>query len=178
VSKFFNENELLKRLKIELPETSSHNHNHLSISRKFCSWNRVVKIPIINKTRGSSFNIVARLRAGRSGFESRQGEGFFSLRYRVQTGSCAHPLSYTTGTGVSFPAIKRLRPEADHSVPSSTEVLECVELYLHSHNTSSWRGAAVPYMSERRFPTEVTAPSSFTALPLPEKRWRKQKHAA
>jgi hypothetical protein len=31
--------------------------------------------------------------------------------------------------------------EADHSPPSSAEVKEWVELYLHSPTTSSWRGA-------------------------------------
>jgi hypothetical protein len=31
--------------------------------------------------------------------------------------------------------------EADHSPPSSAEVKEWVELYLHSPNTHSWRGA-------------------------------------
>jgi hypothetical protein len=31
--------------------------------------------------------------------------------------------------------------EADHSLPSNAEVKECVELYLHSPNTPSWRGA-------------------------------------
>jgi hypothetical protein len=31
--------------------------------------------------------------------------------------------------------------EADHSPPSSAEVKEWVELYLHSTNTPSWRGA-------------------------------------
>jgi hypothetical protein len=34
---------------------------------------------------------------------------------------------------------KRLGPEADHSPPS--RVIYCVELYLHSPNTTSWRGA-------------------------------------
>jgi hypothetical protein len=33
--------------------------------------------------------------------------------------------------------------EADHSSPSSAEVKEWVELYLHSSNTPSWRGAQV-----------------------------------
>jgi len=28
-----------------------------------------------------------------------------------------------------------------HSPPSSAEVKECVELYLHLSSTSSWRGA-------------------------------------
>jgi hypothetical protein len=31
--------------------------------------------------------------------------------------------------------------EADHSPPSSAEVKEWVELYFHSPNTPSWRGA-------------------------------------
>jgi hypothetical protein len=31
--------------------------------------------------------------------------------------------------------------EADHSTPSSAEVKEWVELYLHSPNAPSWRGA-------------------------------------
>jgi hypothetical protein len=31
--------------------------------------------------------------------------------------------------------------EADHSPPSSAEVKEWVQLYLHTPNTPSWRGA-------------------------------------
>jgi hypothetical protein len=46
----------------------------------------------------------------------------FSLRHRVQTGSGAHPASYPVGTRGSYPEIKRLGREADHSVPSSAEV--------------------------------------------------------
>jgi hypothetical protein len=37
--------------------------------------------------------------------------------------------------------VKRPEHEADHSLPSSTEVKEWVKLYLHSPNTPSWRGA-------------------------------------
>jgi hypothetical protein len=37
--------------------------------------------------------------------------------------------------------IERPEREADHSPPSNAEVKECVELYLHSPNTPSWRGA-------------------------------------
>jgi hypothetical protein len=36
--------------------------------------------------------------------------------------------------------IKRPGREADHSPPSSAKS-KCVELYLHSSNTPSWRGA-------------------------------------
>jgi hypothetical protein len=49
--------------------------------------------------------------------------------------------------------------EADHSPPSSAEVKERVELYLHSPNTSSWRGA--------RGSTGTTVPFTFTNI-----RWR------
>jgi hypothetical protein len=43
--------------------------------------------------------------------------------------------------------VKRPGREADHSPPSSAEVKECVELYLHSPNTPSLRGALsfLPY---------------------------------
>jgi hypothetical protein len=37
--------------------------------------------------------------------------------------------------------VKRQGREASHSPPSSVKVKECVELYLHSHNTPSWCGA-------------------------------------
>jgi hypothetical protein len=66
--------------------------------------------------------------------------GIFSLYHRVQNGSGAHRASYPTGKRGSFPRVRRPEREADHSPPSSTEVKECVELYLHSRNTLSWRG--------------------------------------
>jgi hypothetical protein len=37
--------------------------------------------------------------------------------------------------------VKRSGCEADHTPPYSAEVKEWVELYLHSSNTPSWRGA-------------------------------------
>jgi hypothetical protein len=37
--------------------------------------------------------------------------------------------------------VKRPGREADHSPPSSTEVKECVQPYLQSLNTPSWRDA-------------------------------------
>jgi hypothetical protein len=39
------------------------------------------------------------------------------------------------------PLAFHLGREADHSPPSSAEVKEWVELYLHSPNAPSWRGA-------------------------------------
>jgi hypothetical protein len=47
----------------------------------------------------------------------------FSSSLCIQTGSGAHPASYTMGTGWSFPGGKvRLGHDADHSSPSSAEV--------------------------------------------------------
>jgi hypothetical protein len=70
------------------------------------------------------------------------GTGNFSLTTAVSR----------TALGLTQPPIQRVpgdlslgakRPgrEADHLPPSSTEVKEYVELYLHSPDTFSWRGA-------------------------------------
>jgi hypothetical protein len=67
--------------------------------------------------------------------------GIFSLHHRVHTGCEGHPDSYPMGTRGSFPGVKRPQREADQSPPSSAEAKEWVELYLHSTNTPSWRGA-------------------------------------
>jgi hypothetical protein len=45
------------------------------------------------------------------------------------------------GTRGSFPGVKRPGRVADHSPPSTAEVKEWVELYLHSPDMPSWRGA-------------------------------------
>jgi hypothetical protein len=58
--------------------------------------------------------------------------GNFSLLYRVSTDSGAHPVSFPVGTEALFPGVKQSWREADHSPPSSADVKECVELYLHS----------------------------------------------
>jgi hypothetical protein len=66
------------------------------------------------------------------------GAGNFSIQHRVQIGSGAHPGSYPRGTRAL--EVKRPGREADYSLPSSAEVKECMELYLHSPSTSSWCG--------------------------------------
>jgi hypothetical protein len=51
-----------------------------------------------------------------------------------------------------FPwGVKRPGREADHSPPSSAEVKECVELYLHSPNTPSWRDAHLKHRDNFTF---------------------------
>ena len=68
----------------------------------------------------------------------------------IQTGSGAHPTSYTMGNG-SVPGVKRPGRGVDHPPPSSAEVKQKVELYLCSTSDSSWpvlgRGLPLPLPS-------------------------------
>jgi hypothetical protein len=59
------------------------------------------------------------------GVRSPAGAKDFSSSLCVQTGSGAHPASCTKGTGGPFPGDK-VRPgrDADHSLPSSAEVVK------------------------------------------------------
>jgi hypothetical protein len=61
------------------------------------------------------------------------GEIFRSL----QTGSAAHPASYTVGTG-SFPGVEWSGRGVDQPPPSSAKVKEREELYLYSTSGPSW----------------------------------------
>jgi hypothetical protein len=74
----------------------------------------------------------------------------FTTASRTALGPTQPPIQWVPGA-LSL-GVKRLGREADHSPPSSFEVKECVELYLHTPNTSSWRGAQL---------------STGTTLPLP-----------
>jgi hypothetical protein len=50
-------------------------------------------------------------------------------------------LTVYTHEGALSLGVKWQGREADHSPPSSAEIKEYMKLYLHSPNTSSWRGA-------------------------------------
>jgi hypothetical protein len=71
----------------------------------------------------------------------------FSSMLCVQTGPGAHPASCTMGTGGPFPGAKA-RPgrDADHSPPSSAEVVNEQELYLLSPQAPPWRVAGLLYL--------------------------------
>jgi hypothetical protein len=62
---------------------------------------------------------------------------FYTCKFSigVKFGLSLRWLPWALSLGVKWPG-----READHSSPPSAEVKECVELYLHSPNTSSWRG--------------------------------------
>jgi len=84
--------------------------------------------------RDSTVSIVTHYELDGSGIESRWGARFSAP---VQTRPGAHPASYTMGTR-SFPGVKRLGHGIDHPPPSSTEVKERVDLYLHCPSGPSW----------------------------------------
>jgi hypothetical protein len=67
-------------------------------------------------------------------FDSRQGLGIlFTIVSRPALGPTQPPIQWVQGA-LSL-GVKLLGREADHSPPSSAEVKECVELYLHYPNT-------------------------------------------
>jgi hypothetical protein len=67
------------------------------------------------------------------------GAGNLFLHHRVQTSSGAHKAIYPMGTRALSLGVKWPGHEADHPPPYRAEVKECVELYIHSPNTPSWR---------------------------------------
>jgi hypothetical protein len=78
--------------------------------------------------------------AGGLWFDFRQGLGIFLFTTASRTAlrSTQPPIQWVWGA-LSL-GVKRPGCEADHSPPSSAEVKEWVDLYLHFPNTPSWRG--------------------------------------
>jgi hypothetical protein len=79
------------------------------------------------------------LRDAWSGFDFRRGLRivFFATASRPALGPTQPHIQWLPGAL----SLKVKRRETDHSPPSSAEVKECVELYLHSPSMSPWRGA-------------------------------------
>jgi hypothetical protein len=81
------------------------------------------------------------------GFDSQWGWEFFSTTTsRTVLGPTQPPIQWVPGD-LSL-GVKRQEREADHSPPSSAEVKEYVELYLHSPNMPSWHGVQLKYSTE------------------------------
>jgi hypothetical protein len=68
---------------------------------------------------------------------------------RMSLGLTQPPIHWVPGALTL--GVKRPGCEADHSPPSSAEIKECVELYLHSPSTSSWRGAQLKHRDNFTF---------------------------
>jgi hypothetical protein len=83
----------------------------------------------------------AGIRDGWSGFESRQGLGIFLFITASRPALGPTEPSTQWVPGALSLGVKRLEREADHSPPSSADVKECVELYIHFPSTLPWRGA-------------------------------------
>jgi hypothetical protein len=86
-----------------------------------------------------------------SRFDSRRGLGIFlfTTASRTALGPTQPPIQWVTGA-LSL-RVKRPWREADHSLPSSADVKEWVELYLYSPNTPSWRGAQLKHRDNFTF---------------------------
>jgi hypothetical protein len=82
---------------------------------------------------------------GSVGMATRYGLNGSGIEYRwearfsepVQTGSGAHPVSYTVGTGSSL-EVKRSGRGVNHLPPFSPKVKAAVELYVYSPPGPSW----------------------------------------
>jgi hypothetical protein len=77
----------------------------------------------------------AGLRVGRSGFDSRRGLRIFVFTTASKTALGPTQLPIRWVPGALSLGVMRPGREADHSPPSSSEVKEWVELYIHSPNT-------------------------------------------
>jgi hypothetical protein len=94
---------------------------------------------------------------GVPGFDSRWGLGiFFFTASRTALGSTQPPIQCVQGA-LSL-GVKRPGREADHSPPSSAEVKESVELYLHYPNTPSWCGAQLQHRDNFTFTSSCHVP--------------------
>jgi hypothetical protein len=89
--------------------------------------------------------------SGVLGFDSRRGliNFLFTTASRPALGLTQLPIEWVPG--VLSLGVKRPGREADHSPPSSAEAKEWVELYLHSTDTSSWRGVELKHRDNFTF---------------------------
>jgi hypothetical protein len=85
------------------------------------------------------------------GFDSWRGLGIFlfTTASRTVLGPTQPPIQWVPGAFTL--GVKRPGREADHSLPSSAEVKECVELYIHSPNMPSRRGAQLQHRDNFTF---------------------------
>jgi hypothetical protein len=110
---------------------------HTSPCRSMAKRNRHMSYILFNSpTKSRDSSVVIALGYGLDNRGSRVrfpvGAGNFSLHHRVQSGSGAHPAPIQWVPGALSLGVKWPGNEADHSFPSSAEVKDFVELYLHS----------------------------------------------
>jgi hypothetical protein len=107
--------------------------------------------------RDSSVGIATRYRLTSSRIESRWGRDF----PHSSTSALGSTHSYTVGTGVTFPGVKRPGRGVKHRLPSSAEVKERTELYLYSTFGPSWpvtqRKLHLPFLPVPDLPSLLAA---------------------
>jgi hypothetical protein len=91
----------------------------------------------------------------------------FTTMSRTALGPTQPPIQWALGA-VSL-EVKQPGREADYSPPSSAEVKESVELYLHSPSTPSWCGAQLKKPQGQPYLTLPFFPFFFLPLPLAKK---------
>jgi hypothetical protein len=125
-------------------------------------WSNFVIIGLVPPIRAVIAQSVQRWATGWTigvlGFDFRWGLGIFLFTTASKTalGPIQPPIQWVTGA-LSL-GVKRPGREANHSLPSSAKVKECVELYLHSPNTPSWRGAQLKHKDNFSFTFYLVPP--------------------
>jgi hypothetical protein len=76
----------------------------------------IYKCSVIYKLMILNYHRFRRIKHLTTGVRFAGRDGISSPHHRVQTGCGAHTASYAIGTSGSFPAVKRLGREADHSI--------------------------------------------------------------
>jgi len=85
----------------------------------------------------------------------------FTTASRTALGPTQPPIQWVPGA-LSL-EVKRPGRRADHSPQSSSEFKECLELYSHSPNTPSWRGAQLK-KAQRQLYLYLTRPWAMDIL--------------
>jgi hypothetical protein len=101
-------------------------------------------------------------RASRVRFLAGLGIFLFTTASRTALGPTQPPIQCVPGA-LSL-GVKRLRREPDHSPPSSAKAKKCVELYLHSPNTPSWRGDQLKIAQGQLYLYLYLLPTIFMSL--------------
>jgi hypothetical protein len=92
-------------------------------------------------------------RGSRVRFPAGLGIFLFTTASRTALGPTQPPIQWIPGAlslGVKWPG-----GEADHSPPSSAEVTQWMELYLHSPNTPTWRCARLKHRDNFTFTLSI-----------------------
>jgi hypothetical protein len=135
----------------------TYTHIHIYTNANIRSCNIIHVYIHIHRSQGSSVSIVSDYGLDDRAIRVRSPAGAedFSSSLYVQIGSGAHAASCPLGTGVLSPGCKA-RPgrDADHSPPSSAEVMNELELYFLSPKAPPWRIVGLLYLHIHR-PTYI-----------------------